>query len=719
MGLPLHKRFFTCALMAPLSLAALQESSSLFHDLELVEQLNRKIHDDLPLLYNYSFVGGYFVMPSARMAKAGTVAAGAARVPPYYNYGVNFQLFDHIELAGNYRVFRGMTEKNFGHQGFGDDAERIGNFKIALLLPGDGYPYLPALSVGVEDFVGTKRFNARYVVVTKSWLEANFELTLGWGKGRIKGPFGGAAWTPFRQTEISFLKGLTLALEYDANNYKKHAHEHPGGRKVSSRINGGISLLAWDALQLSVSSVRGREVAGSASLRFPLGTSPGILPKSKDAPVYSSPVDTEPLGALRSEKELAHELAYAFSAQGLDLFTAYLIYNTEGKKTLWLKVVNNRYREESVVRDRIEHLLAAITPSDIESVMVVVEADALPCQAYCYRREDLVRYQEGLMGRFELETLAPIREAPRAPDEYDSTLLFQRRKHIWAFTASPRLLSFFGSSKGKFKYALSATASPDGYLFDQVYYQFLFSYNIISSIQHMHFQDILNPSHLLNVRTDSIRYFQTNTLAMEKAFLQKGWNLGGGWFYRLAGGYFEAAYGGLATEFLYYPVKWPFAIGVQAATVLKRRYKGVAFMHKIRKLNDENEVTFVPFVGVQYFLDLFYDYKPLNLELKVLVGQFLARDKGIRTEVTRYFPSGLRFSLWYTYTSARDIVNGKKYHDKGFAFTIPFDMFLRQSSRKYFGYGMSVWLRDQGAQAETGRTLFSTIQDERYNYQDK
>ena len=653
MGRSLHKSFFTCAVLAPLSIAALQESSSLFHDLELVEQLNRKIHDDLPLLYNYSFVGGYFSMPSARMAKAGTIAVGAARVPPYNNYGVNFQLFDHIELVGNYRVFRGMTEKNFGHQGFGDDAERIGNFKIALLLPGDGYPYLPALSVGAEDFVGTKRFNAKYVVVTKSWLEANFELTLGWGKGRIKGPFGGAAWTPFRQTGLAFLKDLTLSAEYDANNYKKHAHEHPRGRKVSSRINAGISLLAWDTLQFSVSSIRGKEVAGSASLRYPLGTSRGFLPKVKDPLTYCSPVDTEPLGALRSEQELAHELAYAFAAQGLDLFTAYLIYNAEGKKTLWIKVVNNRYREESVVRDRIEHLLAALTPSDIESVMVVVEADALPCQAYCFRREDLIRYQEGIVGRFELETLSPIIEAPRAPSEYDSTLLFHRRKHIWAFAVNPRLLSFFGSSKGKFKYALSAVASPDGYLFDQVYYKFLFSYNIKSSIQHLHFQDVLNPSHLLNVRTDSIRYFQTNTLAMEEAYLQKGWNLGRGWFYRFAGGYFEAAYGGLATEFLYYPVTWPFAIGVQAATVLKRHYKGLGFMHKIRKYNKEDDVTYVPFVGWQYFLNLYYDYKPLNLELKVTAGQFLARDMGVRTEVTRYFRSGLCFSLVYLYERAR------------------------------------------------------------------
>ncbi|MBI2742392.1 MAG: YjbH domain-containing protein [Chlamydiales bacterium] len=715
----LYSGLFLSALVAPFNAEALQEGSSLFHDLEIVERLNRNIHDDLPLIYNNSLVGGYLSMPSARMAKAGTAALGAAYVPPYNNYAINFQVFDHIEISGNYRVFKGMEDKLFGKMGFGDEAERIGNFKIALLLPEDGFPILPSIAIGAEDFVGTKRFNAKYVVVTKSWYEANFETTLGWGHGRIKGLFGGAAWTPFRQTSLPFLKNLTLIAEYDAINYKKHVHEHPQGRRVSSRINVGIACLAWDTLQLSVSSIRGRDVSASASIRYPLGSSKGLLPKIKDPLSYASPIDMEPIGANRSEQELAQELAYAFADQGLDLFTVYLMYTPDKKKLLWLKVVNNRYREESIVRDRVEHLLAALTPSDIEKVVVVVEADALPCQSYSYRREDLVRYHQGIIGKFELETLAPMREAPRAPDEYDAALIFQRRKHIWAFTFRPRLLTFFGSSQGKFKYALGLVASPDGYIFDQLYYKFLFSYNIKSSIANLHHQDILNPSHLINVRTDSIRYFQTNTVAMEKAFLQKAWNLGSGWFYRVAGGYFEAAYGGLSTEFLYYPVKSRFAIGFEAATVMKRHYKGVTFTRKIRKLNKHNQVTYVPFVGTQYFANLFYDYKPLNLELQVTAGQFLAKDLGVRTEVTRYYRSGLRFSLWYTYTSAKDIVNGKKYHDKGFAFTIPFDMFLRQSSRNYIGYGMSVWLRDQGAQAETGKTLFSTIQDERYNYDDK
>ncbi|MGE3534754.1 MAG: YjbH domain-containing protein, partial [Parachlamydiales bacterium] len=85
-------------------------------------------------------------------------------------------------------------------------------------------------------------------------------------------------------------------------------------------------------------------------------------------------------------------------------------------------------------------------------------------------------------------------------------------------------------------------------------------------------------------------------------------------------------------------------------------------------------------------------------------------------EVGRYFKSGLRFALWYTVTNGHDHVNGHTYYDKGFIFSLPLDMFLKQSSRTYLSYAMSAWLRDVGARAATGKQLYWTLEKERYNY---
>lgn len=704
--------FLTFSFMTKgLSLSLEDDSaSSLLKDLTLVEEINQKIHDTPPFFYNFSMMGGYYTMPSARMNKTGMTALGGAFAPPYNIYGLNIQPFDRIELSANYLVYKGITEPGFGNEGFGDDAERMGNIKLGILTPSEDLPFLPLISVGAQDFIGTKRFNAQYVVATKTFADCTLECTFGWGHGRIKGFFGGLAWAPFHHKK-TFFKNLTLQAEYDANDYKDYPHEHPSGRTVKSPVNAGISLLAFEYFQLSISSLRGEKAAVAGSFRYPLGTTKGFFAKTSDPKIYKSPIDTEPLGAIRLEEEFTHELAYAFSDQGLELYQAHLQFHL-GKKELWLTVVNNRYRDHCLVKERIQNILAALTPSDIEAVTVVIEATALPCQSYRFLTKDIYRYRQGALSPFEMQTLSPMEEAAPLPNDYESITLFKRSQPIWTFTLRPRFISFFGNTQGKFKCNLSAIASPEGYLFSDYYYKTLFSYSIVSNTKGMTGVDRLNPSHMFVVRSDSMKYHQTNTLHPEQAFIQRSWNLKKGFFYRLATGFFEAAYAGAATEFLYYPVHSPFAIGLECATVWKRRYDGIGFFYKVRKF-DGTKVEHLPFTGFQCFLDLYYDYKPLSMDCKITAGRFLAKDVGARFEVGRYFPSGMRFSLWYSLTNANEKLNGHRYHDKGFSFILPLDVFMKQSSRNYVGYAMSAWLRDQAAQADTGKKLYSILSEER------
>ncbi len=197
------------------------------------------------------------------------------------------------------------------------------------------------------------------------------------------------------------------------------------------------------------------------------------------------------------------------------------------------------------------------------------------------------------------------------------------------------------------------------------------------------------------------------------AYLQKSWNINNsGCFFRLAGGYFEPAYGGGAAELLYYPVGSNWAVGAEEATVWKRRYHGMTFTNKIRRLHGHH-AFYERFLGVQYFANVYYTLKPWNLDFKIKVGQFLAKDRGVRFEMSRWFSSGLKVSLWYTITNGHDRVNHQIYHDKGFAFMLPLDFFLPRSSRTYIGFAMSAWLRDVGASADNGKGLYQTIRLER------
>lgn len=652
------------------------------------------------------------------MNEVGMVALGFAYVPPYRNYAANIQALSRVEFGINYKVYIGLPDPDMGKMGFGDTSDRGANLKLGVLRPQDGFPYFPDIAIGFEDFYGTKRFHSFYAVATKSFLQWNLETTLGWGKGRIKGFFGGVGWTPFRQTKIPVLNKVTLLAEYDAIDYKHHSAEHPKGRTFKSRINVGLAATFFDCLQVNVSSLRGEEIAASASINYNLGSSKGLFPKVDNPPLYQSPIDTEPLGLLRSQKELAQELAFAFAEQGLNLYRIYLTTNETGEEALWIKMINVRYRVESDLKERIETVLAALVPTNIASVTVVIEADGIPTHEYRFRTLDLHRFREKAVSDFEFQVLSPMREPTPPPNKYDGTLIYHRSKRIWTFTVRPRLLAFFGSSTGKFKYSAGIVAGPEGYLFDQLYYKVQMAYNIKSSISDVGDRDLLNPSQLINVRSDLVRYYQTNTVSLEQAYIQKGAYLRKGWYGRLALGYFEAAYGGIAAEFLYYPVGSAWAIGLEAAGVLKRKYHGLGFTTEVRKF-DGFQPEKVHYIGYQYFLDLYYDFRPLQLDFKVSIGKFLARDVGARFEVGRYFASGFRFSVWYTWTNAHDIVNGERYRDKGVAFVIPFDFFLKKSSRTMIGNVLSVWLRDTGARAATGKRLYPTLHDERETFPDQ
>ncbi|MBM3191902.1 MAG: YjbH domain-containing protein, partial [Chlamydiae bacterium] len=550
------------------------EVAELFRNLSLVKKINHEIHEHLPYSYNYSLIMGYFAMPSARMAPTGMAALGYSYASPYNNYSLNFQMFSHIELVGNYRVFKGIQESGFGHMGFGDDTDRTASVKFALYQQGKGLKYIPSLSFGFDDFYGSRRFYSFYVCATEELLNCNLELTLGYGHGRIRGFYGGLAWTPLRQTSFPLLKDLTFMAEYDANNYKHHLHEHPKGRKVHSPINVGLSLNLFDFLQFKVSSIRGSHLAASAALYYNIGSSKGFFPKVRNPPFYTAPVDVEPVSYLRTEEELAQELAYAFCEQGLNLYRAYLMEGSEN--TLWLKIINTRYREELQVRDRIQHLLATLMPSNISSTIVVIEADGIPTQAYFFRTKDLERFREGKIGDYELKAISPMMEGSATPQQ-PATLIYKRSKDIWTFTFRPRLITFFGSTTGKIKYSTGFIAGLEGYLFDSIYYKTQISYNIASSLANLRGIDMYNLSHLPIVRSDSILYYQGHNFSLEQAYLQKGYNVGRGWYTRFALGYFEPAYGGIAFESLYYPVGSSWALGIEAAGVLKRTYHGAGF----------------------------------------------------------------------------------------------------------------------------------------------
>ncbi len=685
--------------------------SNLLEDLLIVNYWNQRLNERFPVFYNHLLQGGYFSMPSARMGQEGEVGVGYAYAPPYINYNLRIQLVDFLEISGNYRVFKGVEDPVLTHHGFGDFSDKGANVKLSIFSAEDSHYRLPGLAIGLEDFIGTKAFTAYYIVLTQVFLNQNLEISLGFGANRIHKWFGGMTWMPFRRKPWNYLKGLAFVLEYDAIPYKDETLErHPKGRVKNTPWQLGIKYRLWDCLDLSAAYIRGDKWAFTASTFYNFGATKGLIPKIDDNLPYKAPVNFQPLGELRPPDVMMQEFVFAFRCQGFDLSEAWLCDDC-GRRMLRLRVTNLIYREEHVVRTRLNALLASLTPDDIDDIIVVIDAITMPIQELHYETAYLRLFRDQQMGRYELDTLTPLREAT-APNIYTSVLLFKRKLDWWNIEILPRARTVFGSATGKFKYALGLTLSLNGFILNNVFYTINLGWFFLSNIKHVHDVDILNPSQIINVRSDVIRYFKINEVTIDEAYLEKVWNWGKGWYTRISVGIFEIEYGGVGAEWLYYPVNSNWAVGMDFAILKKRTPDWVDFTDKARKL-DGFRPHYVRFLGTQYFLNLYYDWRCVGLDMKASIGKFLADDFGIRTEVSRYFPSGLRIGFWYTYTNAHDVINGQNYHDKGVFFSVPLDILYTRTSRNRWGYGMSAWLRDVGVMGCSGTHLYEMINQER------
>ncbi len=692
------RRYLIACFLFAAPLFADDSFEEMLYALEVASGIDGRATCYFPLTFNHLLSTGYFATHSARMSEEGEFGFGVAHAPPYLNVNARLQPFRFLELTANLRVFRGCEDVNLSKYGYGDFTDRGANFKIGVVAPEQSSYRWPGFAVGIDDFMGTKRFRTYYLVGTQVWPEMGLEASLGWGAGRYThGPthgfFGGLNWFPYGHK-------FCLTAEVDPTNYKER-EPHPGGQTSRFPLNLGAKYRLAKLVELSASYIRGEAFAFAGSIHYNWGKSRGLLPKVKDPLPHRAPVNKEPLSGKRPKEVMIQEMSYAFEAQGFKITQAWI----DGSG-LWLQIINDRYRQEEAVRMRLQHLLTSLLPSDIEQVVVILESYGLVCQQYVYRAEWLERCSSP----FAFALLTAPGEACLAPP---GELIFQRRYDLWRRRLSPRLENFFGSASGKYKYDLGIKLDLEGFLPGQWFYEVQLSTTVVSDLSSVSDFDLLHPSQLPNVATDYIRYRQSHALTWDRLYLQKSWNLTHGAFARLAGGYFQVNYAGLAAETLWYPARSYWAVGLEGATVKKRRYTGLGFQSKLRRFEGSTPIFFSYNMLQQYFLSLYFDIPDFQVFAKLSGGQFLAGDIGAKLEATRYFHNGVRITGWLTCTNAKDQMHGVNYFDRGIAFEIPLDFFYQCSSRRVWNYAMAAWLRDAGYSIWTGRSLFEILSNER------
>ncbi|MBN4067215.1 YjbH domain-containing protein [Simkania negevensis] len=705
------KFFFRLSLTFFLLWCTALQANSLFDELIALKQWQKKVNDSFPITFNYLQYPGIIAMPSARMTPQGTIGVGFANLPYYQHFNLLFQPYSHIETSFSLRTFKDVDDPALTPFGYGNFSDKGVNVKAAILLPEESGYRLPGLAFGIDDFNGTMGFYDKYIVMTKVWLDYDFEASIGYGGGRINGIFGGAIWRPLRHQSNEFLLPLAFVAEYDSTDYSND--RNPEARREGAAWNWGIHYQLGRFFNLSASYMRGESWAVNVGGNYNFGSTKGVISKFNNPPRYRAPINREPIGMMRTELLLAQEIAFALQKQELLLRSGSIVPGLKGKSALRLVIANDTYHNEWETKRRIIEVIARLVPREIEEVFVVIEANGLMCQQYHFPTKELLMYADGKMGQAELNALTPIQEVSHYAHSTQRTF-YQHRLPLHTFSLHPSLHSFLGTAYGKYLFTFGLRAGINGYIGNNLFYDIELEYPIYTQKNNV-IQDRFNTSRLIQVFSDNEHYEQLYEIKANKAYLQHNWNIGRGLFARCSAGYYELMYGGLTGEFLFYPARSPLAFGFEYSLIKKRRYSGLGFQKTLRRFEGTPSVlmhdsyTFLK----QYFLNAYCNIESLHTDIRISLGKFLAKDIGVKTEVGRYFPNGLRVSVWYTVTNGYDEINDSRYFDKGITISFPIDLLKPKSAKTKFDYSARVWGRDVGVKSDTGTPLYNILLDER------
>lgn len=146
------------------------------------------ISRDLPISANIWGETGLMQTPSARTAPAGTGAITVGWFNPYTNVNLFFAPLDEVEFIMRYT---NMNNVVYGASG-GSQTNKDKSIGLKVNLIKENF-YLPSITVGARDMLGTGLFSGEYFVANKRFNNFDFSLGMGWGqlgtRNNVTNPF--------------------------------------------------------------------------------------------------------------------------------------------------------------------------------------------------------------------------------------------------------------------------------------------------------------------------------------------------------------------------------------------------------------------------------------------------------------------------------------------------------------------------------------------------
>jgi hypothetical protein len=625
---------------------------------------------DYPFDRSANWLGtGLMEIPTARVLDDGVIRIGVAQALPFRWYGGGMGIFPGLELTGRFTEITNVAPAFNPETSYKDKA-----FDIKYQVIPES-KWLPAVALGYNDFFGTQLFEAQYIVLNRQIFP--FDFTLGYGNGRLKGPFGGI--------EVALHPRLHFIAEYNPIEYQSGggppAKAIPEGAEWP--VNFGLRYKLLPMIDLGVSYQRGDTLGVSLNFQTQLGKP--ILPQRADpAPLVD--VDRRPFGQ-RNTKEVVEKIHAAIHEAG---FADVSVFADGGNLTA--EFANSRYLSNQKAVGRVLRILLLHAPSDTKKLVAIVEKRGMPILKVSVKPSVFEAYLMGEVPEDIFERLVEVETTKEGPDTSDPAIVYAGGKDsLYSYGVKPEFQPYLNDPSGFFKFIVgimpwsTLNLWEGGEAFARFEVPF---YSNISST------NVPPPD---TVREDSWKYLGrqytfTNLLADQAVqFTDRT-------FGRVSFGYLEYMYAGASGEVLHFFGDGSVALGFMADWTRKREPGSTMALE---------DLNFYDVLANAYFR-----VPKVDVTLQVQYGRFMAGDVGWLFTGSREYDTGITIGGWWSLTDTSDLQGySQGYDSKGVFITLPARIFLSHDSPVTYNYSLAPWTRDAAQTPYHWRTLFDIAGD--------
>jgi hypothetical protein len=646
-------------------------------------------------------------MPDARIAEEGTLKFGVSNDDPYRIFWSSVTFLPRLELTARFTTIDNVPA-TLNEPEFGDYRDKAFDAKAVLLKESR---YFPQLSIGTQDFTGTRISKASFIALSKRIGPVDF--TAGYGTDRIDGAFGGLRYSP------SWLKNVSFVLEHDATDYKNDfSADLSGADKRRGGATYGVEYkYGWLGAKVSRQD---HDSAVNLYVSIPL-MQKEFVPKVHEPKPYAKIVTQPPMDAWRSDP----------------LYTRQLVQALEQQEFQNIKLrVDNDLVEASLTHPRISLMSRAVgraartvlllTPLETKTIRITYTQNDLPLLTYTIDDVSLARrYFAGEVtwddarshvmvestGAEDMPRLSAPSDLPRYDEEENTrtqsadpeggdVLQFRRQDSSLSgsYIAPFNLRFYFVKPNGNPSYDTFALFGHTQHLGNALFLNGAARLTLFEN-----FEDITKPSPsiLPHVRTDIALYRQEgDSLKLNSLLLNKYFKPGKRVYGRASFGYYEEMFAGTGGQLLYLSESQDWAIDLSVDWLKQRA--------------PEKSVGFRDYSVVTTLGSFHYRFPQYGITTTARIGRFLAKDEGVRFEIKRRFRSGIETGVWFTHSNENDLTlpnrPGDRFRDKGLFISVPLGSMLTKDTQQRSSLALVEVTRDVGQMVTSPGDLYRLVE---------